>query len=336
MFCSEPIKRVLQMELREDVRPDWCDSLFQITYRFEYHTTDGFWILFETKSFYITVGFDGVIKYEKPYEFSTERFAIEAFGDGRGGTYEDLIFRGQRILSVEEFGNGALITFDDFAWKLCSYKENGSLFHGLSGGGDHAVPVGGHLLRSCACGGNPEIYLDRVTDFFIRCESCHRATYADMYFRNAMNEWNKSKTPITVETSTEKFNRIVREQEVKRIILSERGFEECDEGSSWTDAVIIEFEKDKILVQTTAIGDDASKICFNSISAYNPEIFSKTVSPTFGQLKFLGLHNAWGREGLLFALDDTELDIFSSGCDFSVSLTEPCDNPNAKRTKLFN
>lgn len=47
-----------------------ANSFLQIKYNFEYHTTYGLWYLFETENHYITVGYDGVVKYKKPYEFS--------------------------------------------------------------------------------------------------------------------------------------------------------------------------------------------------------------------------------------------------------------------------
>ena len=79
MFCNEPILKVFKLKLKETLQPKWCNSLLQITHKFEYHTTCGLWYLFETENFYITVGYDGVVKYEKPHEFSKENssaFAI--------------------------------------------------------------------------------------------------------------------------------------------------------------------------------------------------------------------------------------------------------------------
>jgi hypothetical protein len=49
MFCDEPILKVFKLELKEALQPKWCNSLLQITHKFEYHTTYGLWYLFETK-----------------------------------------------------------------------------------------------------------------------------------------------------------------------------------------------------------------------------------------------------------------------------------------------
>lgn len=124
MFCDEPIQKVFKMKLKEELQPEWCNSLLQITYKFEYHTTYGLWYLFEMDNFYITVGYDGVVKYQKPYEFSKKQYDIEIIGDGETPCYEDLIFTGQHIRSVENHGNYTLICFDDFSWKLYVYGEN--------------------------------------------------------------------------------------------------------------------------------------------------------------------------------------------------------------------
>lgn len=340
MFCDEPILNVFKLELKETLQPKWCNSLLQITYKFEYHTTYGLWYLFETENFYITLGYDGVVKYEKPYEFSKEQYDIEIIGDGETPCYEDLIFTGQHICAVENRGYYTLISFDDFSWKLYVYDENDDKwFENRSyGHGDEIVPVGVHLLKKCSCGGKPEIYFDHVDDFFVRCSSCHSSTYSNMWFKESMDAWNQGDTPITAATTDEYFDETVSTQKIKRIVVSNRYLEMCDEDSCWAEELIIEFEDTKIGVSNTRLGEDSSKFVFsNQITNYNEEIYSRIIQPTFGEIKYLDRYEIWGREEMTLILDDTKLTISTNGQELLLGLAEPHENDFvvAKRDKLF-
>ena len=340
MFCSEPIKKVLQLEIKEELQPNWYNSLLQITHNFEYHTTEGFWILLETDNYYITIGYDGVIKYPKPYEFPAEKFDVSEVGDGETPCYQEMIFVGQRICDVAIVANVHTIYFDNFKLKLFAYDEKDEKwFEGrLFTHGDELVPVGVHLLRKCACGGQPEIYLDGVDDFFIRCKECHASTYSDMWFKTSADAWNKGKTPINVLTDSEYFTKTIKEQKIKRILVSNRYLEESDETSCWTEEIIIEFENVRIGVQNSCLGEEKSKLCFSyNITNYNPDIYSRIVAPTTGEIKYLSTVDMYGREEISFELDDTRLTISANGQELFISLAEPWENNFVipKRNKLF-
>ena len=60
MFCNEPIKRVYQRQDWENEEGRWQDALLEEAFTFEYHATDGYWLIFETENNVISVGFDGV------------------------------------------------------------------------------------------------------------------------------------------------------------------------------------------------------------------------------------------------------------------------------------
>lgn len=340
MFCDEPILKVFDLELKETLQPGWCNSFLQIAHRFEYHTTYGRWYLFETENFYITVGYDGVVKYEKPYEFPEERYDIERIGDGEASCYEDMIFTGQHICAVEDQGYYTTIVFDDFSWKLYVYGEtddkwfeNRSCHHG-----DEIIPVGAHLLKKCPCGGTPELYFDQADDFFVRCGSCHAATYSNIRLKESADAWNRGDTPVTVMTTDEYFKEVVTTQKIKRIVVSDRCLEMCGEDSGWAEEMIVEFENTKIGVRTTRLGEDVSKFAFsNPITDYNKEIYSHVIRPTFGEIKYLDRYEIYGCEAMTFALDDTKLTVSTDGRDLLLGLAEPHENNFvvAKRNKLF-
>lgn len=340
MFCDEPIIKVFELKLKEALQPKWCDSFLQITLELEYHTTFGLWYLFETEGFYITVGYDGVVKYKKPYEFSKEKYDIEIIGDGEIPCYEDLIFIGQRICDVSKQGNYTSISLDDFLWKLyvCGENDDKWFENRSHAHGDEIVPVGVHLLKKCSCGGKPEIYFDYADDFFIRCSLCHASTYSNMWFKESVNAWNKGDTPVTATTTDEYFKETVLTQKIRRIVVSNKYLEICEEDNCRADEVIVEFENTKIGVRNTRFGEDSSKFVFsNQIINYNEEIYSHVIRPSFGEIKYLNRYEIWGHEEIAFVVDDTKLTISTNGKDLFLSLSALHENgfAAAKRKKLF-
>ncbi len=66
------------------------------------------------------------------------------------------------------------------------------------------LPGFDHLLnRNCTCGGHPELMLDHVDDYFVRCKRCHKATWAHIHADCAVKDWNNGNTPCENVTSPE-------------------------------------------------------------------------------------------------------------------------------------
>lgn len=194
------------------------------------------------------------------------------------------------------------------------------------------------MLKNCPCGGKPEIYIDRVDDFFVRCSSCHASTYSDMWFKESMDDWNRGDTPITDFTTNEYFERAVSTQKIKRIVVSNSCSKMCEEDSCWADELIIEFENTKIGVENIRLGEDFSKFVFsNQITNYNKDIYSLVIQPTFGELKYLDCYEIYGHEEMVFVLDDTKLTISTNGQKLLLGLADTHENnfAVAKRSKLF-
>jgi len=340
-FCNEPIEKVFQMNIRENIMPTWCDAYFQFCYKFEYHTTYGYWFLFETENFYITLGADGVIKYPKPHEFPQVDYEISEQGLGEEPFYEELIFTGQHICEVKTQGSITEITFDDFSMKIYSYKENESKWFEdcARGKGEHLMPVGTHMLGKCECGGLPEIYLDAHGDFIIRCSECHKATYSNMWFKTTMDDWNTNNTPITFSTGKEVFLKTVKEQKIKSIVVSKWWFEDCGEDSCWAQEMIFEFESTKIGVSAYAIDEDYSVFSYlPNITNYNPEMYCYKIAPTQDYIEYVGCDSIYGREEMLLKIDNTNLRIGTNAGGVVISLPEnkyENDGVEPQRTKLF-
>ena len=66
------------------------------------------------------------------------------------------------------------------------------------------------------------------------------STYSNMWFKESMDAWNKGDTPIIAATTDEYFDETVSTQKIKRIVVSNRYLEMCEEDSCWVDKVIID------------------------------------------------------------------------------------------------
>ena len=53
--------------------------------------------------------------------------------------------------------------------------------------------------RTCRCGGRPELILDFVQDFEVRCQSCHTSTMAYMKMADAISAWENGETPVKMD-----------------------------------------------------------------------------------------------------------------------------------------
>ncbi len=53
--------------------------------------------------------------------------------------------------------------------------------------------------RTCRCGGRPELILDFVQDFEVRCQSCHTSTMAYMKMADAIRAWESGETPVKMD-----------------------------------------------------------------------------------------------------------------------------------------
>lgn len=196
MFCNETIMHVYERHYYGDKAQPWHNAILRLTGNFEYHATDGYWLVFQTEHFIISLGFDGVKKYNTMEEFCPENELDPLSQIDDWVTTEETLFVGEHICSVDDTGDCLNVTFDHFSLRLYSYDESNSEdICKYSNSTNDYIPlaVGKHLLnRKCACGGEGEICLDFVSDYFVHCNRCHNSTWAEMCLIDAIDAWNKA------------------------------------------------------------------------------------------------------------------------------------------------
>lgn len=341
MFLNEPIIKVLELEYKDTYLKSWHNAYLNSIGAFEYHVTEGFWLVLETENYYATIGYDGVQKYAKPYEFSKEKFCWWSDGSEDWIDCERMFFEGQKIHNVEQNSRYQTIYFDNFKLNLYVYGEDDNFpDSGTFGDGVAAMAVGGHLLKKCTCGGKGELLVDERSDYAVRCNQCHRSTYFDMILKERIDAWNNDDTPCTIHTGLETLKSLLETQTIKYIALSsdDYNFQSIDETACYCATAIIVFENTMFLLSSQQAGENKFYLTGHELSNYNREFWSNVITPS-DKIEFVDKkENFEKRKTLRFKLDDADLLIETAGSELYVVLDEAQQilNQNIiKRKTLF-
>ena len=191
MFCENPVQRVLWARNYRQR----SNSLLLYAPEPALLLTDGEWLVLQTAEEALVVGADGVRIQETTDDYSKEPYMIEPADDMFGEAPETLLFADERLLSVDEDGKARRLVFDDFSVKLFSFESDEEFFAMSQ---PTYTPLRGferHIRRACGCGGGAETVMDHVGDFVVRCARCRRSTYAGIYLRPCIDDWNTGKVP---------------------------------------------------------------------------------------------------------------------------------------------
>ena len=343
MILNEPIIKTFELQYKEDLLQDWHNAYIHATGAFEYHVTEGYWMLLETENYYVTIGYDGVKKYEKPYVFDENKFEWWYNGDEEWTDYKDTLLEGQKIHSIEACDGYQTIYFDAFKLNLYVYGSDDefNVNTGTFGDGKNVMAVGSHLLKKCSCGGNAEILCDERSDFAARCSTCHKATYFDMILKERIDAWNNGDSPCIIDTGYETLKDLLAKAKgIKNLALSSesRGFETMDETSCDCANIMIAFDESYFLLSSQKTDGYNFDFTGSTISDYNREFWANVIKP-MENISFIREEQDYeGRKILRFRLDDVDLLIEATCWGLSVSLDEAqllLNGNNIKRQQLF-
>ena len=186
-YCEEPIIATHRMYAPGFYEDMWEDVDYQdgVTY----HATEGYWLVFETEHFYITLGVDGVQIYDNAE--SVQMTGNKLFNDMH--ELESIVFPGEYIHDVVKNEQGWLVHLSDFDLRVICHSPDE---HYEGKGIQIDVPFAGfdHVLKPCSCGGRALFKADRHCDFYVECAICHRRTEAGYIPEHAVYEWNERKS----------------------------------------------------------------------------------------------------------------------------------------------
>lgn len=173
-----------------------------------------------------------------------------------------------------------------------------------------------HLLtRKCSCGGEPEMIVDFVADFEVRCSKCHLSTHAYIKPEDAAKHWNDGddimEEPLHIFWDDPEG---YLQGEVVAIHISDDCFcgishQSCDFGEA-----VFEYKDKMYFFEHEHSGEDGS-INIGSLSSFNPEVYRHIVKPADGEIirfeKIVYSENG-DIEGIAFRWGDTWLFVFTS------------------------
>ncbi len=341
MILDEPILTVFELQYRESYLSNWHNAYLHTTGELEYHVTEGYWILLESENYYVTIGYDGAQKYQKPYTFPSEKYDWWYNGDDEYIDWRETLFSGQKIHCIEKKDDYQVICFDDFNLNLYIYNQcdNMDVFYGTKDAGVNVVSVGGHLVKKCSCGGKAEILSDIRGDFAVRCNSCHKATYIDMVLKEQIDAWNNDDSPCFIETGEEELYDLLKsKRKIKYIALDSNpyGFESIDETLCFCKDAIIAFDDALFGLSSQKIEGNNCGFSGEIYSDYNRDFWSNVINAE-SDLCFIDEEKDHeGQKALRFKLDDAELLIEATPKGLCVSIDKvQLSTKNAKRKKLF-
>ena len=327
MLLNEPIIKVFELQYKEDLLQEWQNTYLHTIGAFEYHVTEGYWLLLETENNYATIGFDGVQIYKKSYVFPEDKFEWWYNGDAEWIDYKDTLLSGQRIHSVEVREDYKTIYFDDFELRLYVYGKNDefNVDGGNFGNGNNVMAIGGHLAKKCKCGGSAEILCDERSDYAVRCSVCHTATYFDMILKERIEAWNNGDTPCVIDTGYEKLVCLLTEKKYITYFAlssSDQEFEMYDDTSCDCANIMMAFDDTYFLLSSQKLDSDKYGFTGSIISDYNRDFWENVIRPT-DKISFIREEEDYeGRKTLRFRLDDVDLLIEATNRGLSVSLDE--------------
>ncbi|MBQ0038368.1 MAG: hypothetical protein KBS74_06835 [Clostridiales bacterium] len=178
------------------------------------------------------------------------------------------------------------------------------------------------LTRKCSCGGTPEMLVDFVDDFEVRCSKCHRSTHAYMKPEDAAAHWNDG-SDIT-DTPLDIF----RDDpdgylcgEIVAIHIAEDEFMGISHQSCDFTEAIFEYTDRRLHFEHEEYEEDGA-INIGECGSFNPQYYKYIVRPESGsKIRFEKIiYTEDGRiDGIAFRWDDTWLFVFTD--EYNLILT---------------
>lgn len=280
MFPTEKIVKAFYMARCAEETDEYMFLFFSPCV--ELYVAKGSWLVFQTESGYVLIGADGVSFTKRLDDYRFPEYDFWDYGDENEDppivALETTLFVGERLLRMEKTRETYRLIFDHFSLETYPFSEDRQYTPGFQ---SCYIPIPcfeRHIERKCSCGGQGQVMLDRVDDFFVRCEKCHRATWSQWHLPSVIEEWNNGDTPITVNTGNEYFTRI--DPAPVRLIAMSREKTLLDDELYICNSVILVMGENTFLIRSQCIGKDMYDFLFERRGGFNSEIWPYQVAAT--------------------------------------------------------
>lgn len=335
MFCEEEIKAVYygyHYENSQDYPFDYYH--FDYLHNMILYLSDGCRMILETDNYIISIFKNEVNKSIKTcpvYKMETEAETIDPcylIDDETNEViwieYEDTLFKGERLISVEKDENLINLVFDDFKVGVMSYDELDT--NKTCSVRDDINVLGAERLitRKCSCGGTGKLLLDFVNDYGVQCDKCHLGTWDTMWACDAIKEWNENDgVHDRGESGEESFFKNCKNP-IDRICIR-NDFLMYDSNLLDCESLIVDMKSHIFMISVKYLHDDVFDFSFKKLSDYNPEMWSRKIIATDDEpIRFVCKKNdeyggllyfKIGERPLLISTDDMLITVGLSGFD---------------------
>ena len=158
--------------------------------------------------------------------------------------------------------------------------------------------------RTCRCGGRPELIMDFVQDFEVRCRSCHVCTMAYMNREDAIRAWENGETAGKTDLLIDDVEGALSGELEYILIDNDEDFRMLSKESCETESVLLKFKGDpKPLCLEGPYALEMSKIKQYNPASYKKLTPSEGTSASLMDVQYLGrypraLKYRWGNRYL--------------------------------------
>ncbi len=182
----------------------------------------------------------------------------------------------------------------------------------------HADQFNNQIKRKCECGGDPEMLIDFIDDFIVRCKKCHKATWAYIEPEDAIEHWDElwdqddeNRPPL--ELLIDDLEKSLA-GEVAYMAIAQEDADQINRQSCDCFEVVIVMRDRILLAEHEHHGEDGA-IGFDKISNFNENRYGlRVVAPPNGIFKFVKvLYSEDGSvDGIKYLFGDHYVFIFAS------------------------
>lgn len=131
--------------------------------------------------------------------------------------------------------------------------------------------------KNCQCGGRPEMIVDFVDDFEVRCSKCHEMTHAYIDSKDAVKAWENGDTIGKVDLIIDDIAGALS-GEIEYILFNNdnRDFWMVNEGSCDCGEILIKF---KGRPDYYSIESFHECLEIGTVSSFNPSVYNRRLTP---------------------------------------------------------
>ena len=128
--------------------------------------------------------------------------------------------------------------------------------------------------RKCECGGKPQMILDIVQDYIVRCEKCHESTNAYMRDEEAIKAWDINECTGPLHLLTDDLEKNLKN--IKCLYIEQEDFWQVNSQSCDCLKVIVDTGEKLISFEHNEYMEDGC-IEFDEVSSFNKEAYKYQV-----------------------------------------------------------